>query len=317
MQVAQAGHAPMTQALPLVDQWTAWLATDAPRRLTPATVREYRRHLTAFADWQQTTLGIPFCPDQITTYRMEHYLAELEAQVQRRERAHATYNKVVAVLASFGAWLVAAGHSTETPARRLRTLPEQARPVQALDRSTMLKLLDAAHHTGNLRDALVVELLAHSGMRAHEVAAIALGDLTVDRRTTSIRIVGKGQQDRRVPVPKHVGALLQAYLDHRAKQEPQRPAHGPLLVGERGGITRTTIKRIVAKVATCAQLTDAERRQVTPRAFRHTVATRLVRTRDLVTAADLLGHSSLTTTRRYAKASMQELAAAVEGLYAV
>lgn len=175
---------------------------------------------------------------------VEHYLADFEAQAQRRQRAHATYNKVVAVLASFGAWLVAAGHSTETPARRLRTLPEQ-----------------------------------------------------------------------RVPAPKHVGALLQAYLDYGAKQEQQRPTHGPLLVGERGGITRTTINRIVARVAACARLTDAERRQVTPRALRHTVATRLVRTRDLVTAADLLGHSSLTTTRRYAKASVQEVAAAVEALY--
>ena len=88
-------------------------------------------------------------------------------------------------------------------------------------------------------------------------------------------------------------------------------------MGAWGGITSTTINRIVAKVAARVRLTDTERRQVTPRAFRHTVATRLVRTRDLVTAADLLGHSSLTTTRRYAKASMQELAAVVEVLYDV
>jgi site-specific recombinase XerD len=45
------------------------------------------------------------------------------------------------------------------------------------------------------------------------------------------------------------------------------------------------------------------------------VATRVARTRDLVTAADLLGHSSLTTTRRYAKASVEELEDAVEALY--
>ena len=224
----------MTQALPLVDQWTAWLATDAPRRLTPATVRVYRRHLTAFAHWLETTLGIPFCPDQIIAYRMERYLAELEAQVQRRQRAHATYNKIVAVLASFGAWLVAAGHSTEPPVRRLRTLPEQPRPVQALDRRTVLKLLDAAHHTGDLRDALVVELLAHSGMRTHEVAAVALDDLTVGRRTTTIRIVGKGQKDRRVPVPKHVGALLQAYLDHRAKPGTATAGSWPVACGRVG-----------------------------------------------------------------------------------
>ena len=304
-----------TQLGPFVDQWTHWLATAAPRRLLPATIQEYRRHLLAFADWVETTLGIPCVPDQITANRMERYLAEIEVLVRSKQRRHATYNKAVAVLTSFGAWLVVAGYRRETPAHRLRTLPEQSRPVQALERSTVVKLLDAAHHTGDPRDALVVELLAHSGMRAHEVAAIHIEDLEVGRRTTWLRIVGKGQKARRVPVPKHVGQLLEDYLEHRAAQEGQRPRHGPLLVGERGGITRTTINRIVTKVAARANLTDMERQRVTPHAFRHTVATRVVRTRDLVTAADLLGHSSLTTTRRYAKASVQELEDAVEALY--
>ena len=66
---------------------------------------------------------------------------------------------------------------------------------------------------------------------------------------------------------------------------------------------------------TRANLGAAERQRVTPHAFRHTVATRVARTRDLVTAADLLGHSSLTTTRRYATASVEELEDAVEALY--
>lgn len=304
-----------TQLVPFVDQWARWLATDAPRCLIPATIQEYRRHLLAFADWVETTLGTICVPDQITANRMERYLGELEVLVRSKQRRHATYNKGVAVLTSFGAWLVVAGYSSETPARRLRTLPEQSRPVQALERSTVVKLLDAAHHTGDPRDALVVELLAHSGMRAHEVAAIQIDDLEVGRRTTWLRIVGKGQKARRVPVPKHVGKLIEDYLEHRTEQEEHQPLHGPLLVGERGGITRTTINRTVTKVAARANLADTERQRVTPHAFRHTVATRVVRTRDLVTAADLLGHSSLTTTRRYAKASVEELEDAVEALY--
>jgi site-specific recombinase XerD len=75
------------------------------------------------------------------------------------------------------------------------------------------------------------------------------------------------------------------------------------------------INRIVTKVAAAARITPAERVLVTPHAFRHSVATQLVRKRDLVTAADLLGHSSLATTRRYSKASAQDLEAAVDTLY--
>ena len=51
---------------------------------------------------------------------------------------------------------------------------------------------------------------------------------------------------------------------------------------------------------------------VTPHSFRHTVATMLVRQRDLVTVADLLGHTNVNTTRRYAKASASELEETVE-----
>jgi site-specific recombinase XerD len=299
---------------PIIDQWASWLAMDAPRRVSPATIREYCRHLARFASWIESTLGLPFLPEHVTAYRMERYLAEIEGQIQQKQRKHAMYNKAVAVLTSFGMWLVSAGYITETPARRLRTLPEQPTPIKALDRNVVIKVLDAAHHTGDLRDALVLELLAHSGMRAHEVAAIHVEDLEVGRRSTWVRIVGKGQKQRRIPLPKPVGILIQDYLQQRVGKEGQRPIHGPLLVGERGGITRTTINRIVAKVAMRAQLSADERRQVTPHAFRHTVATRVVRRHDLIVAADLLGHSSLTTTRRYAKASAQELEAAVEAL---
>lgn len=311
----------------LLDRWANWLATQAPRRLVPATIAAYQQQVVAFAQWLATTLDVPLLPESITAYRIERYIEKLEAQVMRKERKPATFNKTVAALSSFGAWLVKAGYCRETPTRRLRSMPEQPGPPKALDPTVIAKLLDTTHHTRhdarhgthhdarNHRDALVLELLAHSGMRAGEVAAIQLEDLEVGLRTTWIHILGKGHKYRRVPLPKHVGILLQDYLDHRMAQEGLRPTTGPLLVGERGGLTRTTINRTVTKVADRAHLTPAERTLVTPHAFRHSVATALVRKRDLVTAADLLGHSSLSTTRRYSKASAQDLEAAVASLY--
>jgi site-specific recombinase XerD len=139
---------------PIIDQWASWLAMDAPRRVSPATIREYCRHLARFASWIESTLGLPFLPEHVTAYRMERYLAEIEGQIQQKQRKHAMYNKAVAVLTSFGMWLVSAGYITETPARRLRTLPEQPTPIKALDRNVVIKVLDAAHHTGDLLTAL-------------------------------------------------------------------------------------------------------------------------------------------------------------------
>jgi site-specific recombinase XerD len=220
-------ESPSTQSL--IDRWTQWLATDAPRRLAPATIQEYQWQLVAFARWMETMLDVSFAPESITAYRMEQYVATLEAQVRSKARKSATLNKAVAALSSLGAWLVAEGACADTPARRLRSMSEQPGPPRALSPTVVTKLLDAAHHTGDLRDAVVVEILAFSGMRASEVAAMALEDLDVGLRTTWVQIVGKGHKRRRVPLPKRVGTLIQRYLDERRTREGQRPTNGPLL----------------------------------------------------------------------------------------
>jgi site-specific recombinase XerD len=306
----------MTSDQTLCDRWTHWLATDAHRRLVPATIAEYRRQVMFFAEWLEKTLEVGFTADSLTAYRVNQYFQHLESQVHRQQRQPATYNKAVAALTSFGTWLVVSGLVVVNPAQGVRTMREQLGPVKALSRDVILKLLDAAHHTGDLRDALVIELLAHSGMRASEVASLQIEQLDMGLRTTWIRIIGKGQKQRRIPLPKHVGQIIQQYLAQRAIADGQLPTHGPLLIGERGGLTRSTINRIVTHVAARARLSPAEQALVTPHTFRHTVATQLVRKRDLVVAADLLGHSSLSTTRRYSKASAQDLEDAVTQLYA-
>lgn len=196
---------------------------------------------------------------------------------------------------------------SDDPARRLHAQPEQPTPPRAPSATIVRRVLDAGHHTGNLRDAVIVELLAKSGLRTSEVAGIQLEQLERGARTMWIRVIGKGQKIRRVPLPKDVGQLIEDYLELRTQRDGQRPVQGPLLVGQRGGITCSTINTVVANVAARANLAPAQHALITPHAFRHTVATNVVRQRDLVTLADLPGHTSVNTTRRYAKASATEL----------
>lgn len=78
-----------------LDHWTDWLATEAPRRLAPATVVGYKRQVVAFAGW-----AVSFAPESITSYRIEQNVATLELQVTRKIRKPATFNKAVAALSS-------------------------------------------------------------------------------------------------------------------------------------------------------------------------------------------------------------------------
>lgn len=200
------------------------------------------------------------------------------------------------------------------PAQQLRAQAEQPSPPRALDQHVISRMRDAAYHTTDLRDAVVIELLTTSGMRSSEIAHIQLADLERGARTMWIRIIGKGTKQRRIPLPKRVGLLIDRYLAERRTVSGRPVTTGPLLIGQRGGITRTTINTIVEHIAQQARLTPAQRAMVTPHAFRHTVATTLVRSHDIVIAADILGHSSLNTTRRYAKASAGELESIMETL---
>src|SRR6266487_1567832 len=113
--------------------------------------------------------------------------ATLESQVRSKARKPTTVNKAAAALSSLGAWLVEEGACADTPARRLRSMGEQIGPPKALSPTVVTRLLDAAHHTDDLRDAVVLEILAFSGMRASEVAAMALEDLDVGLRTTWVQ----------------------------------------------------------------------------------------------------------------------------------
>jgi site-specific recombinase XerD len=293
----------------MIDAFIAWLrSADGRRPLTATTLRDYERHLTRFRTWLTDALGLGWSADVISEHRMAAYLQHLQETLKR---APATQHKAVVVLRVFGAWLVETNQRCDNPARTLRAQPEQLSPPKALTPRVIQRVVDAAYHTGDLRDAVVIELLASSGMRASEVASIQIEQLERGERTMWVRITGKGAKVRRLPLPKHGGLLIDQYLAARSSYAGERPRTGPLLLGQRGGITRTTINDIVAKVVSRATLTPTQRQQVTPHAFRHTVATALVRRRDLVTAADVLGHTNINTTRRYAKASAAELEAAI------
>lgn len=294
----------------MIEQFGVWLAApERGRRVVSTTIHEYQRQIQEFAIWLEQSLGLLLTAETVTTYRLEHYLLYLQTV---RHLAPATQAKAAAALGALSTWLRASGQRSDLPQRHLPTQRQQAMPPKALAPAIVRRVLDAAHHTGDRRDAVVIELLAKSGMRASEVAGIQIEDLERGARTTWIRIEGKGQKVRRVPVPKAVGVVMDAYLDDRAKREGQHPTSGPLLIGQRGGITRSTINLIVSHVVHQATLTPAQQAQVTPHSFRHTVATLLVRQRDLVTVADLLGHANVNTTRRYAKASASELEETVE-----
>ncbi|WP_198378477.1 tyrosine-type recombinase/integrase, partial [Neoroseomonas rubea] len=143
------------------------------------------------------------------------------------------------------------------------------------------------------RDVALFSLLYGAGLRISEALSLDLRDAPLPGREDALRVRGKGDKERLVPVLPAVRAAIAAYLMERGPGAPEEP----LFLGARG-------KRLDAAVAQRA-LREFRRlaglpEHATPHALRHSFATHLLGAgADLRAIQDLLGHASLSTTQRY------------------
>jgi site-specific recombinase XerD len=158
-----------------------------------------------------------------------------------------------------------------------------------------------------------MELLLRTGLRIGELADLDVGDIRLTQRTGELVIRhGKGDRRRVVPLNGAARAALRAWLVDR-ERHPTAPARdqGALWISRTGQqLSVRSITKLVTNVMAAAGVEE------TAHALRHTLATRLVREhgRDLALVADVLGHSDVKTTRRYARSELEDRRAALEAL---
>jgi integrase/recombinase XerD len=263
-----------------------FLALLAARR-SPRTVEAYRRDLEALAAY----LGKS--PAQATLAELERYTAQLRAD----GLSAATIARRTAAARSFFKHLQLLGIRDDNPAaavklpRRPRQLPKTLSPGEAE------RLIDAAKGTQPraLRDQALVELLYGAGLRVSE--ATGLDKAGVDLEGRLVRVVGKGDKERVVPIGRPAVEALRRYL---AKGRPflDRRHRPELFLNARGGpLTRAGAFLILRGLAEKAGL-DPQR--VHPHLLRHSFATHLLEGgADLRSVQEMLGHADLSTTELY------------------
>jgi integrase len=166
---------------------------------------------------------------------------------------------------------------------------------------------------GSSRNRAIMGLLLQTGLRIGELADLDAGDIRLTQRTGELVIRhGKGDRLRVVPLNRSARAALRPWLSDRVEQ-PSVPARdrGPLWLSRTGEpLSVRSITKLVTKVMAAADVDE------TAHGLRHTHATRLGRDhgRDLALVADVLGHSDVKTTRRYARSELEDRRAALEAL---
>lgn len=277
-----------------MDTWVqAFLLHLENKNFSANTVKSYRADLQEFTDYlskrKQNTL------EAFTSPVIRSFLASLP-----QDYASNTVLRKIAALRSLAAFLLRQGKLARNPFKLLPAPKREKLLPKFLTLPETDRLINAAGNTHfAARDKALFELMYSSGLRRSEVTGLKIRD--VDFFNGVVRVLGKGNKERLVPVTDEALYAIKYYLSTRPNPQPQDAlflnAHGKPLTGD-------GLAFIFKNTAIAAHLA----RKVTPHSLRHSFATHLLNNGcDLRSLQEMLGHKTLAATQVYTHVSLDKL----------
>ncbi|PTM07421.1 MAG: tyrosine recombinase XerD [Bacteroidetes bacterium] len=174
-----------------------------------------------------------------------------------------------------------------------------------------LSTIDLSHPQGS-RNLAIFEMLYACGLRVSEILQLRLSDLFLSEGF--IRVIGKGQKTRLVPIGTYSIRRLEGYLENRASEYQPQPLYEDVLFLNRRGksLTRAMIFTLTKQIVEKTRI----KKEISPHTFRHCFATHLLENgADLRAIQLMLGHESITTTEIYLHSSVEKLRDTIEKLH--
>ncbi len=271
------------------------------RGLSPNTVAAYQRDLNDFEqylksrevhDWRAVT------PD-----RVRSYLRHLEPLLTARSKV-----RRLSALRSFYKFLILTGRMEDNPAALVR-FPKVPRNLpETLNAAEVERLLQQPRGLTplSLRDRAVLETMYATGARVSELSELRMQQLHL--RAGYLRVLGKGDKERLVPLGEYALEALQRYLESARPRLLGDKQSSHVFLNHRGTrLSRQSIWKMIKRYAEQAGI----RKNLSPHMLRHSFATHLLEHgADLRTLQSLLGHADVSTTQIYthiAKSRLKEI----------
>jgi site-specific recombinase XerD len=276
----------------VLDDYTEALRS-AP--LSDQTRRTYASKVRQFLAWLASAGldGDPLASADGRDWAVRDYRAHLQAVLKR---SPATVNNALAAVDDF---YIRRGLGAASAVR----VEIPAAAPRALDERAQLRYLRAVQRCPSPRDQALALVPFYAGARISEIVALDVDDVARSARKGVLRIYGKGERVRKVPIHPQLHTALTGWLSERADW-PGSNKSPALFLNQRG--QRLSVRGahdIVTAITAAAGLAD----DTTVHVLRHTFATTLVRGgTDLVIVAELLGHARLETTRAYTRPSAED-----------
>jgi len=277
---------------------------EVERSLSVHTIRAYIGDLESLVDHLEN-IGVA----DISQLELIHLRSWLANQ-QVKGGARTTLSRRAVSVRLFTKWAVKNKYLAKDVAATLatpkghRTLPEVLEIADAKVAMDSLATRAAEEDTPiSLRDVAMVEMLYASGARVAELCGLDLGDIDYDRQT--IRVLGKGNKERTIPLGNPAMRALNAYLKDARDSLKNAHSANAVFLGARGKrIDQRTVRTVVYKALQAIEGIE----RMGPHALRHSAATHLLEGgADLRTVQEILGHASLATTQIYTHVSTERL----------
>ena len=277
--------------------------------LAKLTMEAYRRDLSLFAHWlrqgDQPVL-LHAGEEQLQLYAAYQHGGKRDDQGKALRGKETSANRRLSTFKRFYRWAVREKKIAKDPTLRLDSARQPARLVSTLTQAQVEALLAAPDRNTHLgaRDHAMLELTYASGLRVSELVALKMHEC--DTNGGIVRVSGKGDKHRLVPVGDVAVAALKAYLGEARPALLSGKVVDAVFVTARGaGMTRQNFWHAIKRYA--AQ-TDIPLAAVTPHVLRHAFATHLLnRGADLRAVQLLLGHADITTTQVYTHVARERL----------
>lgn len=283
------------------------------RRLSTNTVEAYSRDLKEFSHFILRNYGVaPYKvePEMIERFMAWLYERGLSERAEIQSLSAASQARRLSGIKSFYNFLLISEKIDQLPTEHIdspkleRDLPDVL-TVDEID--SMLACCDLDSTKGR-RDSAIIEVLYSCGLRVSEVITLKISDLFFGEGY--IRVIGKGDKQRIVPIGSIARDKIQLYLELR---KPKRRSEPTLFLNNRGTpLTRVSVFNIIRQTAVLAGVD----KQISPHTLRHSYATHLLEGgANIRQVQELLGHESIMTTEVYTHLNRRHLSQVVEDAF--
>ncbi|WP_124981082.1 site-specific tyrosine recombinase XerD [Nonlabens xiamenensis] len=275
------------------------------RGLSENTIKAYTRDLSKLTVWLDHS-SESATPIDINQEVLRTYLYSLAKTVQPRSQA-----RNLSSLKAFFNYLMLEGYRDDHPLELMespkigRKLPDS---LSTKEIDSMIQAIDRSTPEGE-RNRTIVETLYGCGLRVSELITLKISDLFFDEGF--IKVLGKGDKQRFVPIGLYTIEIIQLYINEVRIHIPTKSGHtDTLFLNRRGaGLTRAMIFHVIKQLAAKAGI----KKKVSPHTFRHSFATHLLQNgADLRSIQMMMGHESITTTEIYMHVDKAHLSKVLE-----